>query len=58
MTYSDLLDIALQRARRLKLGEAVVNELEAAMYDTLVWLSGIYDLDGLITLDDAIYTKR
>ena len=55
MTYSDLLDIALQRARRLKLGDMVVNELEAAMYDTLVWLAGIYDLDAFIILDDAMY---
>ena len=39
MQYSDPLDIALQRARRLKLGDTVVSELESAMVDTLVWLS-------------------
>lgn len=55
MKYSDLLDILLIRARRLRLGEAVVNELEAAMFDTLVWLSDTYDLDAFITLDDAMY---
>ena len=55
MQYSDLLDITLQRARRLNLGEAVVNELEAAMYDTLVWLAGIYDLDSFIKLNDAMW---
>ena len=55
MKYSDLLDIALQRARRLKLGDAVVNELESAMYDTMIWLAGIYDLDCFIKLNDAMY---
>ena len=55
MTYGDLLDLALLRARRLKLGDAVVNELESAMFDTLVWLAGIYDLDALTKLNDAIF---
>ena len=55
MTYSNLLDVTLQRARRLNLGETVVNELERAMYDTLVWLAGIYDLDCFIKLNDAMY---
>lgn len=51
MRYEDLVNTLLVRARRAKLSEDPL-ELEQAIWHTLTWIVGTWDLDAYAIIND------